>query len=297
MSIELEMKQKVAELEDVKADVMRLTTQKLDLARDINAVMADARRRVDEIIAAADAQSQEITEKAKKIRAEADAYAVTTRNSSTELLHIAKRATQEVETGRQELEQARLDFDAYKMASENSIQQKKAEATSLLNETLKLKKETDDQAAGIAARKATLDRQEEGLVAMQKSCKDMQDITDRHIAELQAKQTQCETDNESVKLRIEANQAMLNEIDSKVAYINKETERLQAHADDLIIKKTQNDEQSQQISTKFVQIDKTLKDLEERELAISDKEKLLDIKSADIEKRIKTLKELRAKEK
>lgn len=283
--------------EDLQQEIARLNEEKARVIREINIPILEAKMKVGNIENEAKETAKSIVEAARKIRAEADAYATKTRYDVTDLLHIAKKGMQEADDMTAKAEQARLEFESYRLATENNIQQNKVAANNVMSEAIALKKETDDLNTNMAARSATLDRKEADLVARELSCNTLKESVTKQNTELQERLGNFNKQDAELKIALAENQKILDDINTKTEYVKREKEAIRKLAADVNKQKIINEEQTIIIKAKFDQIDITQKELDEKIKAFADKEELLAIKSKDVEDRIQVLTELRGRPK
>lgn len=295
--LEQEVQEKYIILGKLKKEIDELDILKSQIVRDINVPMAEARAKAEAIITEAQNKAQAILDSAKKIKVEANDYAVKTKNEATEFLQMSKRSMQESDDALAKLNQERMDFDSYKIATESGIQQKKTEANELLSQAIALKKEVDEANINFATRKATLDRQEADVLAKQTDNKANEGLYKQKLDKLLkdlAELDKEKTGLESYKAEI---QVMLDDINIKTEVVKREKEANKKLAEELAIKEKDNQDRTNSLNQQFKVLEDMNKQINEKQLTIDANQKLLDIRTREVEAKIKTLQELRAKEK
>jgi len=295
--LEQEVQEKYVILSKLRKEIDELDILKSQIVRDINIPMADARAKAEAIITEAQNKAQAIIDSAKKIKTEANDYAVKTRNEATEFLHIAKGAIQESNDASVKLNQERMDFDSYKIATESGIQQKKTEANELLSQAIALKKEVDEANINFATRKATLDRQEADVLAKQTDNEANEGLYKQKLDKLLKDLAELDKEKTGLEAYKAGIQVMLDDINTKTETVKREKEANKKLAEELAIKEKNNEERSNSIKQQFAALEKMNKQIDEKQLTINANQRLLDIRTKEVEAKIKTLQELRAKEK
>jgi len=295
--LEQEVQEKYVLLGKLKKEIDELDILKSQVVRDINKPLQEARVKAQAIITEAENKAQVILDKAKAIKTEANDYAARTKGEATEFLQMAKRSMQDSDNALAKLNQERMDFDAHRIATEGGIQQKKAEANGLLGQAITLKKEVDEANINLAARAATLDRQEADGLAKQLANETTEVLYKQKLDKLL--KDLAEFDREKVKLeayKAEV-QATLSEIDTKTDNIKREKEANKKLADELAIREKTNIDRTNSLNQQFKVLENTNKQIDEKQLTINANQRLLDIRTKEVEAKLKTLQELRTKEK
>lgn len=279
--------------EDLIREIAELNAEKARVIRDINLPMIEARERADAVIKEAEERGKHIGEIARKIRVDADAYAVRTRYEATDMLNMAKKGIQEADDMASKIEQQRVDFESYKLSAESNLQQKKLEATSLMAQAVALQKELDERQIGLGTKQATLERQETDIASREVHLATLEKKLNSWEADLISKIEAFNKIDAELKNKIAEDKKMQEDISVKVESVKRDKEAIRKLSNEINNQKTINDEQIDIIKAKFAQIETTQTALEEKGKALEDKEELLEIRSKDIEDRIKVLAELR----
>ena len=291
--LEQEVQEKYVLIGKLKKEIDELDALKSKVVNEINVPLLEAKKKADEIIESANTRAGEIVVKAKKIKSDADVYSEKTKGDATDMLHMAKTAIEELEIERRKFIDDKTDFEGYKIASENRIKNQKTEANDTMSRALNLKKETDELNINLTTRQATLDRLEKDTNSSKSILNESHNVLKSAQVKLESDIARLEKDREEVETQRMTNQKLFDDSNSKFESAKRMELDNKKTADKLAVEENKLKEGKNSLNKQFELLDKTSKDLDDRQLTIDANNRLLGLKQKEIDSKIATLNQLR----
>lgn len=293
--LEEQYKNKVVELEKLKAEIADLNVLKAQVVRDINIPLLEAKAQAEKIIFDANVEAKNIIDSSNEAKIIIDEYVVKRQKEISELLRI-------VENDKNELKEAQAQLSRDKDMFENL---KSSHAVDIKNKQEILARVEKE----VSGRQGCLDSQEHTIRTRELQLKETKEKIDKDFEELAKNKGLFELDRvkldesmvahnkdkEAVEFQKIVNANALVEIKTAQNKISDDTEN---NKKDLIYIVEQNSaisKQKEMINAQFDLIEKNQKELEEKTIALNEREQLIAIKDKDVTDKIKILNELRLK--
>lgn len=290
MDLKQEQKKLKAEIEALKEQKAALVQQKIDLAKEINKPIYEAKEKADAMIAEAEKKVQTIKDQATK---ELNDAAVT-RHDANELMHIAKSTAEEIKQKQIILEHDRINFDAERYAIETNVKKAQMEADGLFSKANNLQKNLNDLKIQFDAREGALNKREQEWQERVNILARTQEETKQKLVDLSCKQEELdkvkieiEKVAQSTRENLEKNKGVLKEL-------NDNTYALQDLQGEVRNAQAELGKQKADLNAQFDLLEKNKADIAERETSVHEKERLLEKKSREVDGKIRTLNQLRS---
>lgn len=291
----MEVKDQYAILEKVKAEIEELKVRKSGLVRELNLELLDAKEEADKVIADARANAKELTDLSNEALALQQEVSSKMKREAEDILANAKIVVQQLNKDKDKLAGDRVDFDAEKVAYENDLKARKNEASSLTAQANDRLKALNDREIGLSAREASVARREQAIA---EAVEVQNNESNRLILinnELLAKESELIKASQEVKILKDEGDSALSKATIIQSKIVEDTIANDKCLKEERILREKNDEDKQAINAHFKRIEKDSRDLEERKVALDEREELITLKDREVTEKIRVLEELRKK--
>lgn len=295
MPLDQEVSTKLAELDQIKFEIASLTAEKSRIVRDINIPFYEAKAKADKVLADAQTQADAIVQAAAKVKEDANNYRAQSNYIIQNELVVAKEATKRIEAERFKFENEKLDFEGYKIATENLLKIKKSELTAqeVIAERSVLAANEASTAAGTL--QATLGRKEADLNTLEEQLKALQGVLAEQKRDQEHRQKELDGLLAEVDKSKDAIHADLVLAEKLKRDIDRQMEANKKVSADLQLKKAEQDNQKSMINSQCLVLERQGKDIEERNKALDEKAQLIAVRDREVTEKIKTLQEIRKK--